>query len=264
LLNKLYDVMPFERIILLAGKWDTTPIVYQYLKSNYRVNAAIIEEGVARKDFLRRRAKKLGWVNVVGQVLFQLIIAKSMRYFSKRRIAQIKTEYQLIDTALPVKDIHHVPSVNDGNTLELLQKINPDLVIVHGTRIISRKVLQATNALFVNIHAGITPRYRGSHGAYWALANNDCKNCGVTVHFVDSGIDTGKVLAQAPIAVTSNDNFVTYPYLQLAKGLGLLKETILKLEKGETTELKNELDSGLWHHPTLWGYLWTRLTKGVR
>jgi folate-dependent phosphoribosylglycinamide formyltransferase PurN len=256
--------MPFERIVLLAGKWDTTPVVYEFLKTNYGVNAAIVEKGVAKKDFLRRRARKLGWMKVAGQVLFQLLIAKPMRYGSKKRIAQIKREYQLNGIAIPEKEIYHVGSVNDERSLEFLQKINPDLVIVHGTRIISKKVLQATNALFINIHAGITPRYRGSHGAYWALVNGDHEHCGVTVHFVDAGIDTGNVLAQAPIAVSSKDNFFTYPYLQLAEGLRLLKGCIARLEKGETTQLKNELDSRLWHHPTLWGYLWNRLTKGVR
>jgi folate-dependent phosphoribosylglycinamide formyltransferase PurN len=66
-----------------------------------------------------------------------------------------------------------------------LKAINPDLVIVNGTRIISKKVLSSINSKFVNIHVGITPKYRGVHGTYWALVNNDVENSGVTVHFVD-------------------------------------------------------------------------------
>jgi methionyl-tRNA formyltransferase len=38
------------------------------------------------------------------------------------------------------------------------------------------------NSKFVNIHVGITPKYRGVHGTYWALVNNDVENSGVTVH----------------------------------------------------------------------------------
>ena len=41
------------------------------------------------------------------------------------------------------------------------------------------------------MHAGITPQYRGVHGGYWAVVNNDPEHCGVTIHFVDKGIDTG-------------------------------------------------------------------------
>jgi folate-dependent phosphoribosylglycinamide formyltransferase PurN len=53
------------------------------------------------------------------------------------------------------------------------------------------------NSKFVNIHVGITPKYRGVHGTYWALVNNDVENSGVTVHFVDEGIDTGNIINQA-------------------------------------------------------------------
>ena len=66
--------------------------------------------------------------------------------------------------------------------------------------------------------AGITPLYRGVHGAYWALAEGRRDLCGVTVHRVDAGIDTGEVLAQVLIDPTPQDNFVTYPWLQVAEG----------------------------------------------
>jgi methionyl-tRNA formyltransferase len=46
------------------------------------------------------------------------------------------------------------------------------------------------------VHAGITPRYRGTHGGYWVLLNNDPGHCGVTIHLVDPGIDTGSIVAR--------------------------------------------------------------------
>ncbi|MBO9681973.1 MAG: hypothetical protein J7502_04790 [Flavisolibacter sp.] len=256
--------MPFKRIVLLAGKWDTTPIVYHFLQKNFHVDKVIIENAVPRKEFLKKRIKKLGWFNVAGQVLFQLTIAKPLLKFSRKRVEEIKRAYQLKDGPIPQNTIESVSSINDIRSLQLLTSCNPDLVIVHGTKIISKKILQGTNATFINIHAGITPRYRGSHGAYWALANNDKDNCGVTIHLVDPGIDTGNVLAQAVIPISAKDNFATYPYLQLAEGLNLLHQVITELEKGRKSVIKNDLDSALWHHPTLWGYLWTLLTKGVR
>jgi folate-dependent phosphoribosylglycinamide formyltransferase PurN len=264
LLKKFYNRMPFERIVLLAGKWDTTPIVYHFLQQHFHVDKAIIEEGVPRKEFLKKRVKKLGLVNVAGQVLFQLIVAKPLSKISKKRIGEIKNEYNLDGSPIPNQSIIEVGSINAAESLDHLKNIKPDLVIVHGTRIISKKILQGVNATFINIHAGITPRYRGSHGAYWALANADKENCGVTVHLVDAGIDTGNILAQSFIPYTKADNFVTYPYLQLAEGLKLLKEVIEKLGKNERPVVKNDLDSALWHHPTIWSYLWKRITKGVK
>ncbi len=256
--------MPMKKIILLAGKWDTTPVVFHFLQQHFVVEKVIIEEGVSRKTFLQKRIKKLGWLNVGGQVLFQLLIGKVLSITSRKRIKNILAQYRLNAASIPTAFIINVGSINSNKCLQALQQLQPDIVIVHGTRIISKKILNGITARFINIHAGITPRYRGSHGAYWALYNNDNENCGVTVHFVDAGIDTGNILAQAKIPVTANDNFVTYPYLQLAEGLLLLKDVMGRLEKGEKIAVQNSLNSALWHHPTLWGYLWKRIVKGVR
>lgn len=256
--------MPYNRIVLLAGQWDTTPLVYHFLKKHFGIHKAVVEQPVPRKAFLKRRIKKLGWWQVSGQVIFQIAIGKPLSIFSRKRIADIIAQYRLKKDPISTMHLVNVSSVNDTACIEQLQNLQPDVVIVHGTRIISKKVLQAVPAPFINIHAGITPRYRGSHGAYWALYNNDAAHCGVTVHLVDPGIDTGNVLAQTTIPLTNRDNFATYPYLQLGEGLMLLKEVIKKMESGEKPEVKNELDSALWHHPTLWGYVWKRITKGIK
>jgi folate-dependent phosphoribosylglycinamide formyltransferase PurN len=253
-----------KRILLLAGEWDTTPVVYQFLAKHFIVEKVIIEAPVSRKKFLKNRIKKLGYLSVAGQTLFQLLVAKPMRKVSEKRVQEILREHGLSRATIPDEKIKRVKSVNEEECLQALREAAPDLVIVHGTRIISKKILQETKSTFINIHAGITPRYRGSHGAYWALANNDTENCGVTVHLVDPGIDTGGIAAQGRIEITAKDNFTTYPYLQLAKGLELLKPVIENYFAQNLQTQKNNLNSALWHHPTIWYYLQKRLLKRVK
>jgi methionyl-tRNA formyltransferase len=256
--------MPYHKIVLLAGKYDTTPLVYNYINTHFGVEKIIIEEPVPKKEFLKKRIKKLGWFTVFGQVAFQLTVAKLLRKTSRQRIEEIIAEYNLSPARIAESEIIAVPSINSAECLQALHALQPDLIIVHGTRIISKKILKEVPAVFINMHAGITPRYRGSHGAYWALANNDKENCGITVHLVDAGIDTGNILFQERIPLKQNDNFATYPYLQLAKGLQLLKKSIELLREGIQPTVKNDLNSALWHHPTIWGYLYKRLTRGVK
>jgi methionyl-tRNA formyltransferase len=64
----------------------------------------------------------------------------------------------------------------------------------------------------------------------------------VTVHLLDEGIDTGPVVAQARVEPTPDDNFATYPLLQLATALPLLE----------------------YHHPTIGEYWHARVRYGVR
>ncbi len=224
----------------------------------------IIEQPVDKKTFIKKRVKKLGLVKVAGQVLFQLAIVPFLTRGSKKRKQEIIQQFSLDESAIPDVVIKHVFSVNTDETLALLQQLQPDLVIVNGTRIITKRILNAVSCRFINMHAGITPKYRGSHGSYWAYANDDEENSGVTVHLVDTGIDTGSILYQAVIKATKQDNFTTYPVLQLAAGLPLLIKAVNDALDNTITTTGGTKESGLWHHPTLWGYLYKRIVKGVK
>jgi len=156
-----------------------------------------------------------------------------------------------------------VPSVNSPECIGHLQRLQPQAILVVGTRIIDREVLRAIDAPFINYHAGITPKYRGVHGGYWAKAEGDQHNFGVTVHLVDEGIDTGGVLYQGRLAPTAQDNYSTYPYLQLAAALPLLERAARDAEAGTLRTQKVDLPSRLWSHPTLWHYIKTGWRSGV-
>jgi methionyl-tRNA formyltransferase len=165
---------------------------------------------------------------------------------------------------LPAEKINRVTSVNDDRCLDLLRALKPGLVIVNGTRIISERILNGVSCQFINMHAGITPKYRGVHGAYWALAKGDRANCGVTIHFVDPGIDTGLVIAQQSIPVGPEDNFVTYPLLQVATGIPLMKKAVDNILSKKIIPILAAQESHLWTHPTLGQYLYYRLKQGIK
>ena len=253
------------KILMLTGGGDSTKFMYNGLKDEFSISKVIIEQPVDRKTFITRRIKKLGLISVLGQVWFQLFVPKALSILSKKRVRSILDAHDLDQTSIPESDIFQVPSVNSDACIEFLKQEQPDVVVVNGTRIIAKKVLEAVDAKFINTHVGITPRYRGVHGGYWALANSDEENCGVTVHLVDAGIDTGGVLYQQNIEVTKSDNFSTYPLLQLAEGIKLMKKAIQDFSTGHLNEQEPQVpDSKLWHHPTWWYYWYKRITKGVK
>jgi len=254
------------KIILLCTEGESTTFVYNALKDKHPISHIVYEEKIDKKTFLKRRVKRLGYLRVIGQAIFQLTIPKILQITSKKRIEEIKHNYGLNDT--PILDesiIKQVRSINSKECIEFLKQEKPDLIIVNGTRIISKKVLNGIGATFINMHAGITPKYRGVHGGYWAMVNKDVANCGVTVHLVDSGIDTGGVLFQRNIVPNAADNFVTYPYLQTAEGTKLMVQAITDFSNGCLKEKEvASSKSHLWYHPTIWYYLYIRLTKGIR
>lgn len=248
-------------IVVLGRDNPSTRIVTDALARRFEIARVILEEPEDRAVFIRRRIKRLGLLTVADQLAF-MAAAKLLGRTGRRRIAEILAQAGLRDVAPP--DPLRVTSANAAETIEALAALNPRVVVVNGTRILSRKLLQCTPAAFINTHAGITPAYRGVHGGYWALAQGDAEGCGVTVHLVDPGVDTGEVLYQARVEPTRDDNYFTYPFLQLAAGVPLLLQAVEDALEERLSPRRVEGPSAQWSHPGLTGYLWRRLARGVR
>jgi methionyl-tRNA formyltransferase len=251
-------------IVLVCTDCDNTRILYHGIKNDVAVSHIITEGLVSKKLLIKRRIKRLGLFTVFGQLMFQAGIVPLMRKLSAKKVNRLLAERKLDTSPLPADKITAVSSVNDETFINAIRSLSPDLILVNGTRVISAKVLAHINCPIINVHVGITPLYRGVHGAYWALANNDEAHCGVTVHAIDKGIDTGSILAQDTIATTPKDNFITYPYLQFEKAIGLVKRVIPSiLSNGLSFQPPPKGISKLWYHPTIWQYFRNRF-KGIK
>ncbi|MGD9955386.1 MAG: phosphoribosylglycinamide formyltransferase [Candidatus Nanopelagicales bacterium] len=82
----------------------------------------------------------------------------------------------------------------------------PDWVVCAGfMRILGAAFVQRFAGRIVNTHPALLPSFPGAHGVRDAMAYG-VKVTGCTVHLVDEGVDTGPILAQAPVAVRADDD----------------------------------------------------------
>lgn len=254
-----------KKIILLCSDCFSTTTLYNYINERVPVQQIIIEEPMRGMALAKRRFKKLGFFRTTGQILFSLIIVRLVRVTAGKRMKEIIAQYKFNESPLPGDKIKRFVSANDDECIAFLRELQPDIVLVNGTRILSKKLLSAVNAVFINMHTGITPQYRGVHGGYWAVVNNHPDKCGVTIHLVDKGIDTGAVLYQGLIQVTKKDNFVTYPYLQFGEGIPLVGKAVEDAVLGRLQPKVPPGDKGtLWYHPTIWQYLYHRIFRNKK
>ncbi|MGH1479302.1 MAG: formyl transferase [Geminicoccales bacterium] len=223
----------------------------------------IIQESVEPKSvFLKRRVKLLGAIEVAGQIAFG-VLARFIYKASKKKRAEIISEAGA-DTRVPdLCTFIEVPDVNSDECRQVLRSTSPKVVIVVGTRIIKPQTLECIGAPFINYHPGLTPKYRGMNGAYWTLAQGDCDNLAVTVHLVDPGVDTGEIIYQDKVEMPAGHNITTYhDYLATCVRPLVVQAATDALN----SDLKPRPSKGVshqWFHPTLWGYLWTGITRGV-
>lgn len=253
------------KILLLCSNDHSSRIMYHALTEEKDIDIVhiVLEDKVPASQLLKRRMKTLGLITVIGQIAFMLF-SKLLAKSSHTRINTLRQQYRLKTATFPAALTTNVQTVNHPEVITLLKENQVDAVVVNGTRIIKQDVLECIDTIFINTHMGITPKYRGVHGGYWAIANNDLSNCGVTVHLVDTGIDTGDVLYQDTITINSKDNFTTYPTHQIAVAVPLMKAALHDVSNNTITPKEGVLPSKFWSHPTLYDYCKNRFFKGVK
>lgn len=255
------------RLTVLATSGRSTTILLNWLHDRgFRDVSVILEDPVPRSAMIRFRIRKLGLWTAFGQILFQAMVVPILSRRAVRRLNNVMAEHGLRNDAPTMDHVIQVPTVNGDQAVAYLRESAPDVVLVSGTRILRHNVLTSVVCPFLNIHAGITPKYRGVHGGYWALRENDAEDFGATIHIVDEGVDTGKVLAHCRTTPTADDSFATYPLLQQAACFPTL-ETLLsepeQLSEVQQSACKTHCDIGRqWFHPTLWQYL-AGLMRGI-
>jgi len=94
-------------------------------------------------------------------------------------------------------------NVNSEKTLGILKEMAPDVAVQAGVGIIRKETLSMFKTGVLNAHMGFLPQYRGMNVLEWSLFNND--PIGITVHFIDEGIDTGDILFKKDIPIGKGD-----------------------------------------------------------
>ena len=91
----------------------------------------------------------------------------------------------------------------DSEIINTLDELSPDLVVSAGfMRILSADCVERFR--IVNSHPALLPLFPGAHAVRDALAAG-VKETGATIHWVDSGVDTGEIIAQETVAISASD-----------------------------------------------------------
>ena len=100
-----------------------------------------------------------------------------------------------------------VKNVNTNEFLEVIKKFDVDInVSMSFNQILKSEIINLAPKKFINCHAGALPFYRGRNILNWALINGE-KEFGVTVHYVDEGIDTGDIILQNFYPISHEDRY---------------------------------------------------------
>ena len=113
------------------------------------------------------------------------------------------------------------------------------LVSMSFDQIFKKKILSLPKFGAINCHAGKLPRYRGRNVLNWVLINDE-KEFGITVHFIDEGIDTGDIIEQKTFKINDSDNYQTLLQKSYSECPKILNKAIKKIFNGNVKRIPQQ------------------------
>ena len=172
----------------------------------------------------------------------------------KREIAAVVTREDKprgrgnVMTPTPVKSLaqaHDIPvytpkTLRDEEFSALLRKIDPELVIVvaYG-KILPPEVINYPRYGCINLHVSLLPKYRGAAPMQRAIMDGESET-GVTVMYMDEGLDTGDIITSVAFPISETDDFEAIHDRSAEIGSKLLSDTVTALECGTATRTKQD------------------------
>lgn len=183
--------LPFRavRTVLLCRDGADQRHLATGLAAAGRIDAVVIEtRGDARRRKLARVFRKARWWQVPGRALDVSLLVAYGNWCEKVLASDLgATEYP---DGVPRFEVGHP---NDPQSVEVLRRLDPDVLLVLGTSILSPEVLAVPRRAALNIHGGGLPDFRGVYMDFWALANDRPDRVGSVIFHLDPGVDTGEI-----------------------------------------------------------------------
>lgn len=136
-----------------------------------------------------------------------------------------------IDYLYPVR-------INAAKFIERAKTYNCDLFVsMSFDQIFKNEIINLPRLGIINCHAGKLPFYRGRNVLTWALINDE-SDFGITVHFVDEGIDTGDIILQRTYPIREDDNYRTLLETAYDECANILFDAIKQLQSSKYSRLR--------------------------
>lgn len=125
--------------------------------------------------------------------------------------------------------------------LEWVKDKKPDLfVLVFVTQYMGKDVIEAATHGGINYHPSLLPKYRGGSAIAWALINGE-RETGVTIHYIDDGVDTGDIVLQEAVPIAPEDTTASLYFNKLYPlGVKLVPEAVRLIREGKAPRIPQD------------------------
>lgn len=233
-------------VVLLTrpSNWQGVRTLAECARRGVSVSAVIVEPKTSgdRLRKLRRFLETNGPADTARKVWYTLVARRRFRReLTRARQSELPRAVGEIAARLGIP-LHMVESHNDTRCEGLLRDLSPDLILLAGTRIIKPPIIRQARVGCLNAHTGWLPEYRGVNANLWALLEGGRR--GVTVHYVDPGVDTGAILLREELPIISGDTIETIEVRTTDLCARLIIDAIQAIEAGTAVRAPQRAEDG--------------------
>lgn len=219
------------RVVILTTKLPEDIWLINRIAEVCEIEGIIFPSGTRYREYglihvLKKRMRKLGLFKIANQAL--LVLYRFL--FESRKDKRAEKELFSGQPSSYVKeegiDTLEVDNVNSDEVRDFIKSKNPQLVVVSAAPILKKKIIDAVEGRIINLHPGFAPEYRGRYGSFWPIYYKEPELVGVTIHYVDEGVDTGAILLQQQVDYEPYDTLKIITYRQHKLGVDLLVKVL--------------------------------------
>lgn len=131
--------------------------------------------------------------------------------------------------------------LKNAEAIEWVQQIQPDLlVLAFVTSFVPEEMIKSARLGGINYHPSLLPKYRGGSAINWAIINGETET-GVTIHYIDEGVDTGPIIIQESVAIDPDDTVKSLYFTKLYPlGLRMIKAAVKQIREGNTAATQQD------------------------
>ena len=149
--------------------------------------------------------KKESFINKIKKTynIFGLgfLLHYSWRFLINKLNRNTNIKYILKNNNIPI--IKLKKSINHEESMQILRRYCPEvLVSIAGNQIFKKPLIDLAPKGCINLHTALLPKYRGLMPSFWVLKNNE-EYTGVSIFFVDEGIDSGPIIVKKKMKIGS-------------------------------------------------------------
>ncbi len=171
------------KIVLLTSNAPNQAALATKLSNQFQLSGIVIEQ---KKTNKKRRSITDYIYALMDRILFQEL---RRSWFGMQDYYQTKFTFPKVETTT-------VSTINCDETVDFLKRLQPDLVMVSGTAMLKKKILELEFKIgIINLHTGLSPYIKGGPNCTnWCLSINQFHMIGNSVMWIDAGIDSGDLI----------------------------------------------------------------------